>query len=208
MQPGLTVLVSLMHRINAQESGPSSGWDWRRSPMFTLLASVPASAGRTTPHAINRKTNRLAALHQLLHLVQTHLLGIFHLDRHSPEACPMFNLLFSSSCIGIKPLPQAHLVLDNSGFDIPSVMSQNLVDSDGPAGPSHLRWRVKASVKAVVILVLSLCVWVYFYLVGLPLGAPGTAVVVGVMALLVTLADALVRRIRKRPQERQNAGNS
>ena len=59
----------------------------------------------------------------------------------------------------------------------------------------------------VAILVLSLAAWTFFYLAGLPLGAAETTIVVGVVALLVTLGSLGVRRMRKRPQARGNEEN-
>jgi hypothetical protein len=58
---------------------------------------------------------------------------------------------------------------------------------------------VKGPVTAVAILVLSLAAWTFFYLAGLPLGAAETTIVVGFVALLVTLASLAARRLRKVP---------
>ena len=60
----------------------------------------------------------------------------------------------------------------------------------------------------IAILVLSLAAWTFFYLPGLPLGAAETTVVVGAVALVVTLASPAIRRVRKRPQTKANAENS
>jgi len=75
-----------------------------------------------------------------------------------------------------------------------------------PLGPPH-GGRLKGPATAVTILVLSLAAWTFFYLAGLPLGAAETTIVVGVVALLVTLGNWGARRIRKRPQTKGNETN-
>ena len=59
---------------------------------------------------------------------------------------------------------------------------------------------MKAPATTVVILVLSLAAWTFFYLKGLPLGAADTTIVVGAIALVVTLVSLGIRKLRKQPQ--------
>ena len=66
---------------------------------------------------------------------------------------------------------------------------------------------MKGSATAIAILVLSLAAWAFFYLAGLPLGAAETTVVVGAVALVVTLGNFGARRIRKRLQAGGNEEN-
>jgi amino acid transporter len=56
---------------------------------------------------------------------------------------------------------------------------------------------VKASATLVSILVVSVVVWSFFYFSGYPLDAGSTTVVVGLMAILVTLVAAGARRLAK-----------
>ena len=67
---------------------------------------------------------------------------------------------------------------------------------------------MKGTVTLTTILVLSLAAWAFFYLSGLPLGAAETTVVVGIIAILVTLVNLAVRKIRNRPQVKENADHS
>ena len=53
---------------------------------------------------------------------------------------------------------------------------------------------------SVIIGILSLAAWTFFYLSGLPLDAAGTTIVVGVIALVVTLVSLGIRKLRKQPQ--------
>ena len=63
---------------------------------------------------------------------------------------------------------------------------------------------MKRPAIAVAILVLSLAAWTFFYLAGMPLGAAETTIVVGLVALFVTLVSLGARWLRKRPQVRGN----
>jgi hypothetical protein len=63
---------------------------------------------------------------------------------------------------------------------------------------------VKAPVTTAAILILSLAVWTYFFLAGLPLGAPETVVVVGICAVVVISVKFAFGRLRKRPQAKGN----
>jgi len=56
---------------------------------------------------------------------------------------------------------------------------------------------VKAAATLVSILVLSVAVWSVFYFSGYPLDGGSTTVVVGLMAILVTLVAAGARRLAK-----------
>lgn len=66
---------------------------------------------------------------------------------------------------------------------------------------------MKTPVVATTILILSLAIWTYFYMVGLPLGVPETLVVVGICAVLVMLVKFVLGRFRKRPQAKGNGEN-
>jgi hypothetical protein len=67
---------------------------------------------------------------------------------------------------------------------------------------------VKKTPTTIAVLVLSLCVWAFFYLAGVPLGAAETTVVVGAVALLVVLIRLVMRHIRKPAEARKDADPS
>ena len=66
---------------------------------------------------------------------------------------------------------------------------------------------MKAPATATAILILSLVAWTYFYLVGLPLGAPETVVVVGICAVAVMFVKFALGRLRKRSPAKRNVEN-
>jgi Flp pilus assembly protein TadB len=67
---------------------------------------------------------------------------------------------------------------------------------------------VKAPATATAVLIISLVAWTYFYLVGLPLGASETVVVVGICAVAVMFVKFALGRFRKRTPAKRDVENS
>lgn len=59
---------------------------------------------------------------------------------------------------------------------------------------------LKTSITLASVVILSLTTWAFFYLSGLPLGAPETIVVVGLCALMVWLVKFTWQRLGQRPK--------